>query len=132
MYSRWQVDHATYSKFLLNRGAAIKHGIPGSERIKANLGNSVNVQNWNPATIVMQYDGGINSKVHRIDVSEHQKIMTNIFSTPSVRCVFSTKLNRSLFERHFCIEGSPVKRSEWRVRSFSFSFQFSWFVVCAV
>ena len=116
---RWQVDQKTYVQFFGNFEAA-KH-IPGTELISNEHKNAKEIKDWSPATIVMQYDGAYNGKDSGINLQEHREIMTNIFSTPSVRCVLSTKLTENLFDEYFC-NCQSVRPSEWRVISFSFSF----------
>jgi hypothetical protein len=49
---------------------------------------------------MMQYDGGQAGLEGGLN-EEHKQIMEQIFTTPSIRCVFSTKLNVPLFEDYF-------------------------------
>jgi len=61
------------------------------------LGDSASVQNWAPVTIMLQYDGPTTCHLQEY----HLKIMRALFSTVTVRCVFSTKLNKDLFRDYF-------------------------------
>jgi hypothetical protein len=61
------------------------------------LGDSASVQNWAPITIMLQYDGPTNCHLQEY----HLTIMRAVFSTVTVRCVFSTKLDKNLFRDYF-------------------------------
>jgi hypothetical protein len=60
-------------------------------------GNSVTIQNWEPMTIILQFDGPAGNNLNE----EHLKIMRAIFMTPTVKCVLSTKLDKRTFEDYF-------------------------------
>ena len=88
---------------------------PGVHNIEANVANSTSVVDWSPITIMMQYDGGTNPLINGLN-EEHKCIMEYIFTTNSIRCVFSTKLNESLFVDYFD-DNEQVDLSNWKVRT---------------
>jgi hypothetical protein len=73
--------------------------------------DSAMFRSWEPATIVMQYDGGAQSFIEPY----HQTIMTALFRTPTVRAVFSTKLNLALFHAYFDTGDHGVSTRHWRL-----------------
>lgn len=87
-------------------------------------GDSRTFINWAPVTIAMQYDGGTQPDV----VPYHYDIMNALFSTATVRVVFSTKLNERLFHLYFD-ESEAVRPRDWRlVRIHGLSFGHSSFI----
>lgn len=73
--------------------------------------DSATFRSWEPATIVMQYDGGAQSFIEPY----HQTITTALFRTPTVRAVFSTKLNLALFHAYFDTGDHGVSTRHWRL-----------------
>jgi hypothetical protein len=58
--------------------------------------DSSTVQSWDPATIVLHYDGG-----SRMQNSMYRTIMSTLFRTKTVRVVFTLRLNIALFRSYF-------------------------------
>ena len=80
---------------------------------KFNLGNSAEVKNWAPATIIYNYDGSPQTHIEL----EHRTIMLNIFRSESVRLLFTTKMSPSVWRDYFAHNPdwwNRVKR-EWVV-----------------
>jgi hypothetical protein len=76
------------------------------------LGNSASIQNWAPVTIMLQYDGPTAIYLQE----DHLTIMRAIFRTATVRCVFSTKLNKSCFVDYFTrTREDEATLTAWRV-----------------
>jgi hypothetical protein len=72
---------------------------------------TVTAEHWTAlgVTIALQYDGGPQAHLEEY----HKTIMTSLFHSPTVRCVFSTKMNLSLFMSYF--DTDPVVRTSWRL-----------------
>jgi hypothetical protein len=98
----FEIDKAVYAKAIQNLS------LLEIENTEVRLADSVSVQSWAPATIVMQYDGGPQSHI----MEEHRTIMTTIFGSPTIRVVFSTKLTEGLFRSYFA---TPRQLNAWRV-----------------
>jgi hypothetical protein len=58
-------------------------------------------------SIVIQYDGGTSPDLEIY----HQTIMTSLVNTECVRAIFSTKMNKSLFETYFHVR--PLVYTQW-------------------
>lgn len=67
------------------------------------------------ATIVINYDGGIQATSFGKKNTIHLDIMTAIFRTPSVRVVVSTKLDFFRFQKYFPKTQSVVHVEEWEL-----------------
>jgi hypothetical protein len=74
------------------------------------LGDSSTVTSWEPATIVMQYDGGTQPDMDPV----HQIILTRLMQTSTVRVIFSTKMNHTLFLT-YCMHGG-IDPSTWSLK----------------
>jgi hypothetical protein len=72
----------------------------GAPLTQMQLADSSHITSWEPATIVMQYDGGTQPDMDPI----HQIILTRLMKTRTVRIIFSTKMNHRLFLT-YCAEG---------------------------
>ncbi len=66
-------------------------------QINLHYGDSTSVKRWEPVTVVVNYDGGVQSHVEEY----HYILMRNCFQSESVRAIFSTKMNRTLFNIYF-------------------------------
>jgi hypothetical protein len=75
---------------------------------------SVSVEEWTTrgVSIVLQYDGGPQSHMEEY----HRTIMTALFHSPTVRCVFSTKMNMALFHSYF--QNDSVLLNSWSLVRF--------------
>lgn len=90
-------DPATFAKGLANlKQAGFQPGTPDCVTINC---DSTCIPSWRGITHVLLYDGGPR---HATTIQEyHQTIMTNVFATDSVQCVFSTQLTPALFRAYF-------------------------------
>jgi hypothetical protein len=73
--------------------------------------DSTTFHHWDPVTIAIQYDGPANPYLQEY----HRTIMTNLFETPTIRAVFSTKLNLSTFIDYFDNADTVVVLEDWRL-----------------
>jgi hypothetical protein len=90
-------DPVTFARGVANlRQAGFQPGTP--ECVTLNCDSTL-IPSWDGLTHVLLYDGGPR---HANSIQEyHQTIMTNVFATDSVRCVFSTQLTPVLFRAYF-------------------------------
>lgn len=63
------------------------------ERTELKFGNSADEKDWSPVTIAYGYEGGPPQDLH----VDHKTIMLALLRTASLRALFSTKMNLSLF-----------------------------------
>ena len=102
-----ELDEAAYQRALVNIAMFTK-----LTNVHILQDDSTTFVNWEPATIVMQYDGPPTNHLQEY----HLTIMRAIFRTPTVKCVFSTKLNLNLFIDYFTREEERVvKLRDWRL-----------------
>lgn len=66
--------------------------------------NAASVSSWDGVTIAMQYDAGPQPDIDPV----HMHIMTSLLLTPSVKAVFSTRMNPSLFKLYF-VDPEPIE-----------------------
>ena len=80
--------------------------------------DSTTIEDWEGVTIVLQYDGP--SQTHT--ETYHYDIITRILCTNSLKCLFSTKLNKPAFLRYAAAHGA-IEPSDWvhiKVKNLSF------------
>ena len=67
------------------------------------------------ASIVVNYDGGIQTTTFGKNSKPHLEIMTAIFRSPSVRAVVSTKLDMNRFLQYFPSSQTLVDTNQWKL-----------------
>jgi hypothetical protein len=104
----FEIHRPTYDRAVLNK-KMLGEKLTNTQIV---CDNSSTMVHWNPVSIMLAYDG---STVNFLD-DEHFSIMKAIFRTATMRCVFSTKLNMSLFLDYF---DRPTERivdiTDWRL-----------------